>query len=371
MYHPLPPSAQELAINSTWTSDSFEFLELTNASTDLTLDLAGARFSDGIEFDFAQAALTTLAPQQSLLLVKDRNAFESRYGSEMMSRVAGEFQMASGLRDSGEVLKLDDATQSTVFEFAYDDNVDRRWPARADGLGSSLQIVGPERDPAAADSWQPSLRIHGTPGDVEDVSIPQVVINEVLSHPVTPSLDAVELFHAGSTPVDLGFFYLSDDATEGLEKFRLAAGTLEPGQFLVLDEQDFGLGDPHSFGLSGTHGDQLFLTWGDAERPIWFVDDVTFPAAAAAESFGRHSVDRGRHGAAVESFAGVRQRSISYRAGCHQRSALPSGRSRGGRPGHRSDVDGGRSGICGDPQSDRWHRVSGGVALARRRRFRF
>ncbi len=239
---------------------------------------------------FPAQSIATLAPQQRLLVVKNRAAFAARYGSGLSAQIAGEFQLASGLRDSGELIKLEDATQSTVLEFAYSDDPDLRWPARADGQGSSLQIVDLAADPAEPFSCAPSVRIHGSPGADDRQPGPPIVINEILSRPVAPQLDAVELYNAGVTPVTLEHLYLSDAAAESLAKFQLPAVVLGPGEYLVLDARDFGAGGPEgpgSFGLSGTHGDQLFLTQGDANGPGWFVDHVEFPAAASGESFGR------------------------------------------------------------------------------------
>ena len=283
MYNPLPATAEETAVNPSWTSESFEFLELINTSTDVPLDLTGMRFTDGIEFDFAQSSVSSLAAQQRLVIVKDQAAFLARYGNEFAGQIAGEFQMASGLRDSGEVIKLEDATQSTVFEFAYGDDPDQRWPGRADGWGSSLQIVDLDEDPALSTNWQASVRIHGTPGQADTVVAPSLEISEILSRPASPPLDAIELLNTGSTVVNLGSFFLTDDPTEGLAKFRLPSMNIAAGAYWVVDEEDFG----EAFGLSGTQGDQLYLTWGPADRPTLFVDSVSFPAAAPGESFGR------------------------------------------------------------------------------------
>jgi hypothetical protein len=44
------------------------------------LDLSNVRVRDGIQFDFAQSSFQMLEPNQSVLVVPDRVAFEARYG---------------------------------------------------------------------------------------------------------------------------------------------------------------------------------------------------------------------------------------------------------------------------------------------------
>ncbi|HUF60985.1 MAG TPA: lamin tail domain-containing protein [Verrucomicrobiales bacterium] len=147
MYHPPDPDPDA------------EFLELFNASDTLTLDLSGLHFTSGIDYSFA--AGTHLGPGQFLLLVLNRDAFEALYGTGIP--VAGEFAGGTRLNNGGETLKLEDASNNTVFEISYDDQ--EPWPAAADGQGSSLSLrraevgTNPE-DPA---SWIASSA-NGSPG---------------------------------------------------------------------------------------------------------------------------------------------------------------------------------------------------------------
>src|SRR6185436_11194392 len=55
MYHPAPPSAAEAA--NGWLEEDFEFIELTNISGALSLDLSNVRFTKGVDFDFAGSAI--------------------------------------------------------------------------------------------------------------------------------------------------------------------------------------------------------------------------------------------------------------------------------------------------------------------------
>ena len=73
MYNPLP--------SDTLDGDEFEFIELKNTG-DETLDLRSVSFTSGVTFDFAGSAVTTLGPGGFALVVKNKAAFESRYGTD-------------------------------------------------------------------------------------------------------------------------------------------------------------------------------------------------------------------------------------------------------------------------------------------------
>jgi hypothetical protein len=53
-YNPYAPTEEELAINPNWDNNEFEFVELANHG-DQTLSLEGARFNNGIDFQFSDA----------------------------------------------------------------------------------------------------------------------------------------------------------------------------------------------------------------------------------------------------------------------------------------------------------------------------
>ncbi len=144
-----------------------EFVELLNISSSTTLDLDGIRFSAGIDFAFAGSAVTSLAPGARVLVVRDQAAFEAVHGTGLP--VAGEFENSTLLDNDGERIKLDDATNSTIKEFTYNDKTP--WPEAADGLGPSLVLVAPASnpDPDLAASWRPSAQAGGNP-DASDAT---------------------------------------------------------------------------------------------------------------------------------------------------------------------------------------------------------
>ena len=77
------------------------------------------------------AGRSPLAPGERISVVRDVAAFESRYGTGHRSRAI--FQNDTGLSNSGETIKLDDATGSTILEFTYDDGGRLAQPGRRPG----------------------------------------------------------------------------------------------------------------------------------------------------------------------------------------------------------------------------------------------
>ena len=137
-----------------------EYIELTNLSETETLDLTGTKFASGITFDFTGAAISSISPGQQILLVKNPTIFEATYG--MGLPIAGTY--TGSLNNDGETLKLEDATNSTIQEFAFNDA--SPWPPFSDGQGASLVLINPNanRDPNLATSWCDSSFPQGTPG---------------------------------------------------------------------------------------------------------------------------------------------------------------------------------------------------------------
>ncbi len=285
-YNPHDPTSAELTVIPDLESDDFEFLEIRNVGP-TAVNLVDARFTVGLDFTFPNVEL---APGDYGVIVKDANAFALRYGSDV--NVIGEF-FGGGLDNGGERLQLQDAAGQVVLDFRYDDSA--IWPQRADGDGSSLQLIDPAFAAAETYSkyyqWRASTELGGSPGRAGADPI-GVVINEVLSRPAegTQQTDAVELLNVTGSPIDVSGWYLSDSANN-LQKYRIAPGTiLAPGQYLVLDESHFNADpdDDRSFALSGTGGDDLWLTILDSLGQVTaFVDDVQFGPALSGESFGR------------------------------------------------------------------------------------
>lgn len=151
MYHPADPNGDA------------EYLELLNISDSITLDLTGIKFTAGIDFNFPDGS--TLAPGERTLVVLDQVAFEAVHGPGLP--IAGTFQNNSRLNNGSDRIKLEDASNSTIQEFTYDDQAP--WPTGPDGNGFSLVLIDPANSPDfdLAASWKQSLVVGGTPGEPE------------------------------------------------------------------------------------------------------------------------------------------------------------------------------------------------------------
>jgi hypothetical protein len=292
-FHPGEPNAAERAAGYT-DADDFEFIELTNTSTSNVV-LTGAKLAladvggemEGVTFDFTTSSLEILPPGARVLVVENRAAFEFRYGNGLP--IAGVWNGA--LDNSGETLTLLAYNDAAIQQFSYNDG--DTWPSRADGDGSSLELINPNANYNDPDNWRGSVDFGGSPGRAGSEPI-GIVINEILAHtdpPATPS-DSIELFNSSNRPIDIGGWYLSDSSADFL-KYQIPSGTILPaGGYIVFDEADFNptpaTPGPKDFALNSAHGDDVWLIIGNGNGGVArFVDDVHFPATPNGESMGR------------------------------------------------------------------------------------
>lgn len=254
MYHP--------------TNPALEFVELMNTRAEPE-DISGYRLDGSIQYTFPPG--TVLAGGGIVVVALDPGALQAAYG---LTGVLGPW---SGRlpNDSGRV-QLRHRTGAVFLNVDYRDRPP--WPVAADGAGPSLVLARPslgERDPRA---WRASGLPGGSPGAVDGV-VPDprgaVRINEFLAHTDPPQLDFVELYHAGTEPVDLGGCVLTDDPAR--DRYVFASPTiLAPGGYLVLTENELG------FGLSA-QGETLYLRTPDRR----VLDAVRFEGQALGVSSGR------------------------------------------------------------------------------------
>jgi hypothetical protein len=133
-----------------------EFIELTNiAGQSLNLNLV--RFTDGLDYTLPSF---DLAPGAYCLVVKDRAAFQARYGSKLP--VVGAY--TGSLDNGGERIELVDAAGQVIQSFVYDDS----WFKTTDGSGFSLTVKDPKTSGADSlndkNAWRPSTALGGSPG---------------------------------------------------------------------------------------------------------------------------------------------------------------------------------------------------------------
>lgn len=154
MYHPLSPPP-----GSPYRTEDFEFIELQNAG-DAPLDIAGAHFTDGIEFVFPDGPYAVLDPGEYVVVVKNIDAFGTIYDAAAIP-IAGEY--AWQLENRGEMIGLAGPMGEPILRFAYADD----WYPETDGVGASLVMQDPRGDLATwgqKERWAPSIVPGGTPG---------------------------------------------------------------------------------------------------------------------------------------------------------------------------------------------------------------
>ena len=264
--------------------EQFEYLELRNISPGVTLNLAGVRFINGIEFNFSGSAVTSLAPGARVLVVKNQTAFNARYGGGLP--VAGQF--TGNLDNAGERLQLLDAANEEVHDFSYNNS----WYPVTDGLGFSLGVVDENADSGEwgrRAQWRPSGVVNGTPGaaDPGATTFPGVIVNEVLSASTPPQVDAIELYNPTAGAVDIGGWYISDDRLSP-KKYRIPAGTtISAGGYVAFDESQFNTGGT-AFAFSSNNDEAWIFSGNSAGDLTGYAQGFTFGAAEAGVSFGRH-----------------------------------------------------------------------------------
>lgn len=278
MYHPADPNC--------------EFIELTNiANQSINLNLV--RFTKGIDYTFPSFDLPAGG---YCVIVQDPAAFQARYGSRLP--VVGQY--TGSLNNGGERLELVDAAGQVIQSFDYKDG----WFDLADGLGFSLTVKDPKTSDANSlndkSAWCPSTASGGFPGrsDPGRVLAPgSVVINEVLANSQGVGPDWIELFNTTDQAIDLGGWFLSDDAND-LTKYEIAAGTSIPagGYVVFYEDKHFGNeADPGcktAFGL-GKDGETVYLHSGSAGLLTGYSAQEKFDAADAGVTLGRYAKSTG------------------------------------------------------------------------------
>ena len=282
------------------SAESLQFIEFANLGTQ-AINLDGVRMVEQtIDYEthgvFYRFFDQTLLPGEFVVVARDPSALAAAHQTEIpfangtnnVGGVPGEFDGA--LSVDGETLTLVDATGATIQQFHY--GAALRDAPLAAGTGSSLVAASPmplSAQPNAED-WDASGEFGGSPGAASAPFKPTILINELVaaSQPVTDSLATapinswVELFNPTDADIDVGGWYVSDDAND-LAKFRLPTDALVPAEGFLVFEQD-----TSQLAFDRADGGQVWLVHADDEgTPIAFQDVVKFPSSLPGQAMGR------------------------------------------------------------------------------------
>jgi hypothetical protein len=149
---PAPPSpVGQVVLNEIMfhpVQSGAEYVEVANASGDLSFDLSGWQLPE-LGYSFPPGSL--IGPNQFLVLAADRGAFAAAYGGGIPV-----FDTFDGtLHDGGQTLSLIrpgsmGTNDLIVAKVRYEDALP--WPAAAN-TGSSLQLIDPTQDISRAGNW--------------------------------------------------------------------------------------------------------------------------------------------------------------------------------------------------------------------------
>ncbi|HOW63925.1 MAG TPA: lamin tail domain-containing protein [Candidatus Paceibacterota bacterium] len=159
-------------------------------------------------------------------------------------------------------------------------------------FGPQSQDVSQGRAPDGSSHFISFPAGKSTPGAPNVVALTEIVISEVLSHTDPPLEDAIELQNVTTGSVNIGYWWLSDDAVEPM-KFQIPAGTtVGPGGFVVFYEKQFGEGKS-GFHLDSAEGDEVYLSEGNSAGQL--------SGRQIAVSFGplKNGISVGRHPTSV------------------------------------------------------------------------
>ncbi|HER20257.1 MAG TPA: lamin tail domain-containing protein, partial [Chromatiales bacterium] len=180
------------------------------------------------------------------------------------------------------------------------------WYDITDGVGFSLTVKDPSATRADGfddkSAWRPSAMAGGSPGYDDAGLTPElgaIVINEILANPTGGVSDWIELYNTTAEAIDVGGWFVSDDADDPM-RYEIAAGTvIAGGGYLVLEadatfdnEDDPGCRSP--FGLS-RNGETLYLHSGADGVLTGYSVQEKFDASEAGVSMGRYRKSTGAY----------------------------------------------------------------------------
>jgi hypothetical protein len=285
----------ELNYNSDSTRNSGDWIEFYNYGN-AALDLSGWRFTDNTpanNYLFPQG--TILLPETYLVLAEDTDLFQTQF-----PLVNAYGPMGFAFNNSGEELTLLDGNNLPVLNMEYEDSAP--WPAAADGVGRTLELVNDTLNPALASSWFAGC-VGGSPGRAFVPCPEDLVFSEInyQSAVLADAGDWVELWNTSPTPLDIsGWTFRDEDASH---HFDIPLNTVLPGsgrlvlvEDTVLFKNRFPLitnfAGPFGFGLSSAgEAIRLYDNTGRLYQSMVYDNASSWPQGANGNGYTLELVD--------------------------------------------------------------------------------
>jgi hypothetical protein len=218
-----------------------EYIELYNNSATAAFDLSGWKLR-GVGYTFPPGS--TIGPRKFIVLAANRAYFAAAYGATTQV-----FDTWPGtLSPNGELLSLvQPGTNSDliVAQVLYGAGIP--WPAAANGLGSSLQLIDSTQDNWRVGNWAASAAPpFFTPGSANSVaaSLPPfqpLWLNEIQADNLTGVTNSagqpapwVELYNPSTNVVSLAGLYLANSYTNLTAWTFPSTASINPGEFKVI-----------------------------------------------------------------------------------------------------------------------------------------
>jgi hypothetical protein len=221
-------------------TNSVEFIELKAKGKPIaSMKAVNLRIEGAVYYAFPDEALDTT---EYIVVTNDTAAFRTNYPN-FTGRLFGPWQKADddasvgSLSNDGDVIEVKIDGKGDV-DARFDD--DPPWPSKADGLGSSLVLVG--SNAAYVESWAASKAVGGNPGSGDDsvYNALTVRVNEVMPYGNGDST-WVELYNSGSSAVDVGGWKLAVSNGTVIDTIEIPSGKSVPAtDYLVLSAADLG-----------------------------------------------------------------------------------------------------------------------------------
>jgi hypothetical protein len=230
----------EIMYHPAGTNAALQWIELQNVMC-VDVDMSGWQLDSGIHYTFPGG--TILSGGAFIVVAGDLGAYANATGS---TNVLGPF--TGNLANNSERLILRNHDGRLLDEMTYGD--EEPWPDGADGSGFTLSKRSAMLASSEPLNWGASLRVGGTPGanNFTSATAPKLAFNELDA--ATNAVFRLELMNYGSNPLALSHFTFTASTT-GATNFPLPSVTLNSGQFLVLDQTQFG--------FHPAQNDKLFL----------------------------------------------------------------------------------------------------------------